>query len=463
LRVLIADDERDSLLTLGMLCRGDGMDVRLVRRGKEVPLAAAEFSPDVILLDLGMPDRSGLDIAEELASPDDLNRAYMGLSHFLVSSGRLEEGSALVFDSAAIGEALWGVRLNGAAGNGAEGLVRLGRYDDAADLLALTGDRGVGTCMSQPQLLRTTLATRRSDFDEARRWLAMADQTSARLGDLQQRGAFHIAAAELALEEGRPDDASEEIERALDLAAGTDDLDYRPEMCALGARALADRLEEAQTRGRPLDVDKARLLARGLVEELEGAIAATVAGGGHCNPRTLAFASTCAAEESRLRSSDPQAWAQAAADWDTAGEPYPGAYCRWREAEALLAGRAGRGRAEECLQSAWAAASQLGAERLSERVESLARRARIALADVGATEPAAADTLASDLGLTPREVEVLAQLAAGRTDREIADNLFISKKTASVHVSNLLRKLDVSNRVEAGRVGEVHGLSGRVS
>lgn len=67
LRVLIADDERDSLLTLGMLCRGEGMDVRLVRRGKDVPLAVAEFSPDIILLDLGMPDRSGLDIAEELS------------------------------------------------------------------------------------------------------------------------------------------------------------------------------------------------------------------------------------------------------------------------------------------------------------------------------------------------------------------------------------------------------------
>ena len=67
LRVLIADDERDSLLTLGMLCRGEGMDVRLVRRGKEVPLAVAEFAPDIILLDLGMPDRSGLDIAEELS------------------------------------------------------------------------------------------------------------------------------------------------------------------------------------------------------------------------------------------------------------------------------------------------------------------------------------------------------------------------------------------------------------
>ena len=49
-------------------------------------------------------------------------------------------------------------------------------------------------------------------------------------------------------------------------------------------------------------------------------------------------------------------------------------------------------------------------------------------------------------------------LAVGRTDREIADELYFSKKTASVHVSNLLRKPDVANRVEAGRIGQTHGL-----
>ena len=49
---------------------------------------------------------------------------------------------------------------------------------------------------------------------------------------------------------------------------------------------------------------------------------------------------------------------------------------------------------------------------------------------------------------------MLGQLADGRTDREIADSLFISKKTVSVHVSNVLRKLDVANRVEAGKVGQ---------
>jgi len=66
LRVLIADDERDSLVTLGLLCRGEGMEVRLVRFGEQVVPAVADFSPDIALLDLVMPDRGGLDIAEEL-------------------------------------------------------------------------------------------------------------------------------------------------------------------------------------------------------------------------------------------------------------------------------------------------------------------------------------------------------------------------------------------------------------
>ncbi|MEO5902145.1 MAG: LuxR C-terminal-related transcriptional regulator [Ilumatobacteraceae bacterium] len=62
------------------------------------------------------------------------------------------------------------------------------------------------------------------------------------------------------------------------------------------------------------------------------------------------------------------------------------------------------------------------------------------------------------LGLTDREVEVLAQLAAGRTNREIAEHLYNSIKTVSVHVSNVLRKLEVSNRVQAAPIGQAHGL-----
>jgi DNA-binding response OmpR family regulator len=66
LRVLIVDDDRDTLLTLGLLCREAGMYVHLLRAGGEVMAAVASFRPDVVVLDLVLPDRSGLEIAEEI-------------------------------------------------------------------------------------------------------------------------------------------------------------------------------------------------------------------------------------------------------------------------------------------------------------------------------------------------------------------------------------------------------------
>jgi len=67
-------------------------------------------------------------------------------------------------------------------------------------------------------------------------------------------------------------------------------------------------------------------------------------------------------------------------------------------------------------------------------------------------------TVAEDLGLTAREVDVLVQLTLGRTDRQIGEELFISKKTVSVHVSNILRKLDAVNRIDAAEIGQRAGL-----
>lgn len=66
LRVLIADDERDTVLTLGILLRSEGFDVRTTTRGAEVPDVVHAFNPDFILLDISMPDRTGLDLAQEL-------------------------------------------------------------------------------------------------------------------------------------------------------------------------------------------------------------------------------------------------------------------------------------------------------------------------------------------------------------------------------------------------------------
>jgi DNA-binding NarL/FixJ family response regulator len=124
--------------------------------------------------------------------------------------------------------------------------------------------------------------------------------------------------------------------------------------------------------------------------------------------------------------------------------PYPAACARLREAEALLASRAPRARVE--------------AAPLRRELELLARRGRARLeatAQPGATEP---PTEVSSLGLTRREAEVLALVAAGRTNRQIGEALFITPKTASLHVSRILAKLGVAGRVEAATIAHRLGL-----
>ena len=91
------------------------------------------------------------------------------------------------------------------------------------------------------------------------------------------------------------------------------------------------------------------------------------------------------------------------------------------------------------------AEARLRSRPLVEDIESLAVRARI---DIGGA-PRSTAGRASEHGLTAREVEVLRLVVEGRSNSEIAGELFISIKTASVHVSNILRKLEVANRVEA--------------
>jgi DNA-binding NarL/FixJ family response regulator len=163
--------------------------------------------------------------------------------------------------------------------------------------------------------------------------------------------------------------------------------------------------------------------------------------------------------------SDPERWASSAQAWEALGYPWPAAYARWRQAEALLAQGASRDAAAAALAKAWTPASEFGMQLLVVELELLARRARIELPpppggagpDGPAQQPA---TVADELGLTPREREVLALVADGRTNRQIAEALFISDKTASVHVSNILAKLGVANRAEAAATVHRLGLTG---
>jgi DNA-binding NarL/FixJ family response regulator len=135
---------------------------------------------------------------------------------------------------------------------------------------------------------------------------------------------------------------------------------------------------------------------------------------------------------------------------------------RWRAAEALLARRGDRhdrDRAAELLRQGHAAATALGARPLRGELERLARLGRVELGgDDRPGAPGAEVPAAAALGLTPRELEVLALVAEGRSNRQVGEALFISAKTASVHVSNILAKLGVASRVEAAAVAHRLGL-----
>ena len=145
-----------------------------------------------------------------------------------------------------------------------------------------------------------------------------------------------------------------------------------------------------------------------------------------------------------------EAWRAVAATLDAAGRPVEAAYARFREAEAGLAVRGSRTDAAAALRAAHRVAIRVGATPLVSEIATLARLARIEL-DVAAAVPDGHPALAG-LGLTEREAEVLRLVAGGWTNQQIADALFIARKTASVHVSNILGKLGVDSRVEAAAI-----------
>lgn len=160
------------------------------------------------------------------------------------------------------------------------------------------------------------------------------------------------------------------------------------------------------------------------------------------------------AELTRITGPDPARWTALV---DRAAYAYWRIYARWRLAEALLM-RGERDQAGEALADAYQEAKSAGAGGVRDAVERLARRARITLPGETSVD-ASGDAVADEFGLTPRELEVLTLVAQGLRNRRIATTLFISEKTVSVHVSNLLRKLEVDSRTEAAAVAHRAGLT----
>ncbi|WP_079030009.1 helix-turn-helix transcriptional regulator [Streptomyces ambofaciens] len=216
-------------------------------------------------------------------------------------------------------------------------------------------------------------------------------------------------------------------------------------LAALALSAVADRVVELRGAGDEAAADRWTDTATELLGQARRA-AGHGEDGVPQGPEGQAWLARAEAEWARIAGAgpDPAAWQRAVAGF-AHGDVYERARCRFRLAEALLAA----GRREEAAAEADIVrreADRLGATLLRERLDGLARRGRL----TGAREGAAV--------LTAREQDVLRLLALGRSNRQIGEELFISAKTASVHVSNILAKLDAASRTEAVAVAYRQGL-----
>ena len=405
---------------------------------------------------------------------DSICRAYVNYSDTLRQCGRFEEAVTMAERGVAFTTST-GMRLTTGAfihTNGAEAMVSLGRLlevlgtlDDLPPEVEYDGHVH-GTMVRAWTLIRLGRPDGVLDaIDSVIKGLRRMADTSYLAVEFRNR-------AELALLVGDPDGAIAAIDDALgrDGTAGeAPTLQYVPELCQLGVRAEVERLldplrsPDEPTRERWLD--RARELtarAQGLAGRRESSMPAPLA------------AALAAAEVSRV---DATAAADREADWNTAidaaerwKDPWHAAYAKLRLAEAILdRSRPDRVAATHAARATLEQATAIAAAGLVSEVRSLARRARLDVEPSPTGEPGAEAYGIGDersigvptaedpnpfarLGLTHREAEVLTLLADGRTNREIAAALYISPKTASVHVSNILGKLDVRTRTQAAAV-----------
>jgi ATP/maltotriose-dependent transcriptional regulator MalT len=371
-------------------------------------------------------------IAEEVGAYQPVIKLVVYESHLLCGAGEYERAAVVAQLGIADAERHGLARTRGAflAINLAEPLLYLGRWDEAMEVVERALD------LAPPSLTRVGL------------WIMSGGVALAR-GDTAT--ATRRAAASRAVLAGVTYDDQEHLPQAV--------LDIELALAAEGPAAAvamaAEALQRYEVSGSspryvwPLLVSAAAVAA---VAAREAADAADALLG---KLRTLAEKLEVSGPVQRAwqlsyAAVDPQADAvdrlaaadEAAAAWEAVKQPYPAAIALVRAATIALAGPGGREAAAARLRRAAPIAERLGARPLAEQIAGLSRRAG---------DPPAGDAAAGRdrLGLTGREFEVLRLVAAGQSNRDIATALFISPKTASVHVSNILGKLGAATRTEA--------------
>lgn len=408
----------------------------------------ATLSASWVVEDAVTAARQARDLAIQVDADDEMALACVRLVDALRERGRLHEAGSAAHDGALACrdrnlEAYWVVLTGWEIGS----LVDLGRWEEATRRLGGFSHEVRDMAHAYGLMHGARLGAATGDGHRVERVHdAIRDFTGPT--PLQATPLLVTSAgwAEHLLWQGRPTAALEVVQRAL----ATPNANYPhllAALAALGSRSHADLADGARAAARPgqveVHVEAAARLARSLPASQD--------------PSAEASSLTARSELARARNRRvDELWLEAIDAWSALSNPYQVAYCRWRLAETALSERTGRAAARQQLTKAWEAATRLGAEPLTEVTLALASRARIDLGGGKASDPAGEP--ARELGITPREHEVLELVAKGRTNREIADIPVVSTRTVDTHVMRLLRMLGASRRTEAADVARRHGL-----
>jgi DNA-binding CsgD family transcriptional regulator len=418
--------------------------------------------------------RAGLAIALEVKDYDDVGRAYANLAQMLDVAGRYDESIDISYEGAAAMRRVGLATTYGAFNllNAADGLYVRGRWAELADVLDEVLPMSTGVAAMFGQQVSSQLLVARGQFETARDRLARMAEHLGATPDAQFNGPYSRTLIELAAWSGDVAAGRAAADRGLAVLGATEDVEMFAMVVAAAARIEADAAERARAGRDEGGAKQAEERVRELLRQLDGRLAAA------SPPETgaeeiAAYRATAAAEAARASGqADPDAWGVVLDAERRGGRPYRAAYAAWRAAEAVLARAGDRADAAALLGEAISTARALAASPLESAVASLAARARIELPGEAAatvdgggtagstTAGAAANPVPPVHDLTPRELEVLRLLASGRTNRQIADELFISESTAGVHVSHILGKLGVAGRVEAAAIAVRLGLAG---
>ncbi|MGW1345534.1 helix-turn-helix transcriptional regulator [Kribbella sp. NPDC002412] len=422
------------------------------RSGNEVALAAALATRALLYLHTGAGDP--LPAAEEAeragrrsGDPHRMGVAVTWRVNALGKEGRFTEAAEVALRAAEELHALGASWEHFVGQQAADWLFVVGRWRECREVLrrglAARCDGIIGAavrlCSAQLALHSGRLTEARLHLDRA---LEMVSEDYAGL-----RSSFSFVKAELLIAEGEAERAFDWLVNREAAVVGADDQD---EILGI-ANAAAAAACAARDAGDLAGADRVVAVLDGLVKQLPGAPFSTARVDPLSRARHLAVFE---AQVARAHDDEGQGalWRVAADRCQESGMPWYEARSRLRAAEAMVVDGSSRSVARDELQAAHRIAGELGAVPLLREVEVLARAARIDLRQP-VVEVAAerSDALSA---LTAREREVLAQLVAGRSNGEIAKALFISGKTVSVHVSNILRKTGTATRTEAAVLAE---------